>query len=133
MVNMATDTTRPTIYPALRYSDATSAISFLTTAFGLREHQVHKGENGEIVHAELAWPNGMVMLSSAARSRASSTPNGCASTSWSRTPTRITIAGGSRCTIVMPLTDQDYGSREYAALDPEGNVWCFGTYQPSAP
>jgi uncharacterized glyoxalase superfamily protein PhnB len=30
----------------------------------------------------------------------------------------------------MDLVDQSYGSREYAARDPEGNVWCFGTYQP---
>lgn len=33
--------------------------------------------------------------------------------------------------IVMGLTDQDYGSREYAARDSEGNLWCFGTYRPS--
>ncbi len=31
--------------------------------------------------------------------------------------------------ISMELTDQDYGSREFAARDPEGNVWCFGTYR----
>ena len=30
----------------------------------------------------------------------------------------------------MDLVDQPYGSREYAALDPEGNVWAFGTYRP---
>jgi uncharacterized glyoxalase superfamily protein PhnB len=30
----------------------------------------------------------------------------------------------------MGLTDQEYGSRDYAARDPEGNVWCFGTYRP---
>jgi uncharacterized glyoxalase superfamily protein PhnB len=32
--------------------------------------------------------------------------------------------------IVQQLTDQDYGSREYAAVDPEGHVWSFGTYDP---
>ena len=32
----------------------------------------------------------------------------------------------------MELTDQDYGSREYAARDPEGNLWSFGTYRPDA-
>ena len=37
-------------------------------------------------------------------------------------------AGGAE--IVMGLTDQDYGSREFAARDPHGNVWCFGTYRP---
>lgn len=30
----------------------------------------------------------------------------------------------------MELTDQDYGSREYHATDPEGNHWSFGTYDP---
>jgi uncharacterized glyoxalase superfamily protein PhnB len=35
--------------------------------------------------------------------------------------------------IVMPLTDQDYGSRDFAARDPEGNLWCFGTYTPVIP
>jgi uncharacterized glyoxalase superfamily protein PhnB len=30
--------------------------------------------------------------------------------------------------IVMPLTDQPYGSRDFMARDPEGNIWSFGTY-----
>jgi uncharacterized glyoxalase superfamily protein PhnB len=33
---------------------------------------------------------------------------------------------------VAELTDLDYGSRDYAALDPEGNRWNFGTYDPLA-
>ncbi|SFI41396.1 Glyoxalase-like domain-containing protein [Aquamicrobium aerolatum DSM 21857] len=33
-------------------------------------------------------------------------------------------------TIVEGLTDRDYGSREFICADPEGNVWCFGTYWP---
>jgi len=33
---------------------------------------------------------------------------------------------------VMGLTDQEDGSREFAARDLEGNVWCFGTYRPGA-
>jgi uncharacterized glyoxalase superfamily protein PhnB len=28
--------------------------------------------------------------------------------------------------------DQDYGSREYAARDLEGNRWSFGAYDPYA-
>ena len=34
--------------------------------------------------------------------------------------------------IVRELNDTEYGSREYAAKDPEGNTWYFGTYQPFA-
>jgi uncharacterized glyoxalase superfamily protein PhnB len=34
--------------------------------------------------------------------------------------------------IVRELEDQDYGSRDYSARDPEGNLWSFGTYNPTA-
>jgi uncharacterized glyoxalase superfamily protein PhnB len=34
--------------------------------------------------------------------------------------------------IVRPLADTDYGSREYMARDPEGNIWSVGTYRPRA-
>ncbi len=31
-------------------------------------------------------------------------------------------------TVIRPLTATDYGSREFAVADPEGNRWSFGTY-----
>ena len=31
----------------------------------------------------------------------------------------------------MELTDQEYGSRDFAARDLEGNQWNFGTYEPT--
>lgn len=31
-------------------------------------------------------------------------------------------------TITRPLQDTDHGSREFAARDPEGNLWSFGSY-----
>jgi uncharacterized glyoxalase superfamily protein PhnB len=42
---------------------------------------------------------------------------------------RARVAGAE---ITRAPHDTDYGSREYAARDPEGNVWSFGTYQPFA-
>jgi uncharacterized glyoxalase superfamily protein PhnB len=32
--------------------------------------------------------------------------------------------------IERELTETDYGSHEYTARDPEGNLWSFGTYRP---
>ncbi|MBR1205399.1 MULTISPECIES: hypothetical protein [unclassified Bradyrhizobium] len=32
----------------------------------------------------------------------------------------------------MELRDTDYGSRDFACRDPEGNLWSFGTYWPKA-
>lgn len=34
--------------------------------------------------------------------------------------------------IEMELRDTDYGSRDFACRDPEGNLWSFGTYWPKA-
>jgi uncharacterized glyoxalase superfamily protein PhnB len=31
---------------------------------------------------------------------------------------------------MLGLTDTDYGSRDFAVRDPEGNHWYFGTYRP---
>ena len=39
---------------------------------------------------------------------------------------RIRAAGGE---ITVELMDTDYGSRDFAIRDPEGNHWYFGTYR----
>jgi len=39
---------------------------------------------------------------------------------------RCTDAGAE---IIRPLEDTDYGSRDFAIRDPEGNRWSFGTYR----
>jgi uncharacterized glyoxalase superfamily protein PhnB len=31
----------------------------------------------------------------------------------------------------MDIRDTDYGSRDFAARDPEGHLWSFGTYAPT--
>ena len=40
------------------------------------------------------------------------------------------VAAGA--TVVQELVDQPYGSREWAAVDGEDNVWSFGTHRPGA-
>ena len=39
---------------------------------------------------------------------------------------RIRAAGGQ---ITSDVHDTDYGSRDFAIVDPEGNRWSFGTYR----
>ena len=39
-------------------------------------------------------------------------------------------ARASGAEILRELADTDYGSREFMARDPEGNIWSFGTYKP---
>ncbi len=37
------------------------------------------------------------------------------------------VAAGAK--VLRELHDTDYGSRDFAVLDPEGNHWSFGTYR----
>lgn len=121
------------IYPVLKYADAHAAIDFLERAFGFERLQVHEGESGVVVHAELRFGEVVVMLSSA----------GAGDPAYDQGLGRTTIyvvvdevdslherARDAGAEIFLAPTDQDYGSRDFSARDPEGNIWSFGTYRP---
>ena len=44
----------------------------------------------------------------------------------------VDAAADAGAEIVMPPTDTDYGSRDFVCRDPEGYLWCFGTYWSKA-
>lgn len=120
-----------TVFPSLKYDDAHKAIDFLTKAFGAERHAVYTGDNGAVAHAELRFGNGLVMLGSAQPESAATRGRGggiyIVIDDVEGHHERAHAAGAE---IVRAPHDTDYGAREYAALDPEGNVWSFGTYQP---
>jgi uncharacterized glyoxalase superfamily protein PhnB len=123
--------TYATIYPTLTYDDAGKALDFLTDAFGFERHAVYTSEDGGIRHAELRLGNGLVMLGSAREGVAATRGRGGGIYTVVGNPdehARLARAAGAELT--NELHDTDYGSREYSARDPEGNVWHFGTYQP---
>jgi len=120
-----------TIIPTFRYDDARAAIAFLRDAFGFEEHAVHADDHGVVRHAVLRLGDSYIMLGQSGEGGVD-LPYGAATTyvvvdDPDAHHDRAVAAGAE---IVMPLTDQDYGSREYAAKDPGGNAWCFGTYIP---
>lgn len=127
------------IIPAMRYRDARAAIDWLCRAFGFERHMVVDGEGGTIVHAQLTFRGGMIMLGSARDDefgRLMKPPaKGDAVT---QSPyivvedadahyARATAAGAE---VVMDIKDEDYGGRGYSVRDPEGQLWNFGTYDP---
>jgi uncharacterized glyoxalase superfamily protein PhnB len=126
---------RPSIYPTLLYTDAKAAIKQLTEAFGFTELAVYEDEGGLVVHAELVQGNGAVMLGSKGTGSAydklmkDAGPTGVyVVVDDVDAHHRRAVEHGAE--ILMPPTDQDYGSRDYMARDAEGNVWSFGTYAP---
>ena len=120
------------IIPTLRYADAPGAIDFLERAFGLERRHVTENEDGTIAHAELTHGRGMVMLGSAREGDAFSTGRAVIYVVVDDPDALHDRAKAAGAEIVRGLVDQDYGSREFAAADPEGNVWSFGTYDPFA-
>jgi uncharacterized glyoxalase superfamily protein PhnB len=134
--------TTATIIPGLRYQDAPKAIDWLCRAFGFERHLVVPGEGNSIAHAQLRFGNGMIMLGSAGK-------HGGAYEDVVKPPAQAggvstlglyvivddvdahharAVAAGAE--IVLPVTDQDYGGRDYTCRDLEGNVWSFGSYDP---
>jgi len=128
-----------TIVPAMRYRDADAALALLTDTFGFAEHAVYRDDDGRLMHAELSFGNGMVMIGPVAdtpfgRFMRQPGESGGVTTSLYVIVTdpdahhaRVAAAG---LEIVLPLRDEFYGGREYSCRDPEGHVWTFGTYDP---
>ena len=121
------------IIPTLRYDDAKAAIDFLERAFGLERKAVFENEDGKVGHAELTYGRGMVMLgTSGVGDKQFETEHSSIYVIVSDTDAVYERAKAAGAEITRELQDTDYGSREFAAEDPEGNVWSFGTYDPFA-
>ena len=124
----------PTVWPTLRARDARGLIRFLVEAFGFEEVVTYgdrpDGSGDTLVHAELAWPlGGGVMLGSARDDGWPVQPGTAGCYVVTDQPDALhdrAVAAGAE--ITTPLHDTDYGSRDFAARDPEGNRWSFGTY-----
>ncbi len=120
------------IWPTFRYADARAAIHFLVEAFGFEQTAIHPPEaDATIEHAELRWPpgGGIMLGTSGTGDPQFDTAPGASTYVVCTDPDAIhdrAVAAGAE--IVRGLTGQDYGSREFTARDPEGNLWSFGTY-----
>jgi uncharacterized glyoxalase superfamily protein PhnB len=133
MTNKADPSTA--IWPTLVYRDAPAAIVFLVEAFGFTVSLVVPNESDDTVveHAQLRWPGGGgVMLGTANRpgNEFSQRPTGTASV-YIVTPDPDAVydrAISHGATVLSPLVEHDYGGRGFSVIDPEGNIWSFGTY-----
>lgn len=130
---MSDNTPPPQVWPTLRARDARALIRFLVDTFGFEETAVF-GEGDRVDHAQLSWPlGGGVMLGSVREElddKRALQPGSFGCYVVTEDPDALharAVAAGAH--IHGELTDQDYGSREFAVRDPEGNLWSFGTYR----
>jgi uncharacterized glyoxalase superfamily protein PhnB len=131
---VTTQTSTPTIYPGLQYADADAGMKWLEDVLGCTRREDHRDDDGNVVHAEMDFRGAILMLSTAGVGREPfrSLPAGgrlvyIALDEVDELYERVRAAGGE---IALELTDTDYGSRDFTARDPEGNLWAFGTYRP---
>lgn len=130
---MTNDSPAPQVWPTLRANDAPALIRFLVDVVGFEETVVY-GEGDVVHHAQLSWPlGGGIMLGSQ--------PEG-EEDNWALQPGSFgayvviddpdalfeRVQGGG-AEITAGLHETDYGSRDFAIRDPEGNRWSFGTYR----
>jgi uncharacterized glyoxalase superfamily protein PhnB len=123
---------RPTFIPSVIYKDNRAALQWLQKAFGFEPSMVLTDAKDNIVHAEMSYGDGVVMV-------------GSEYFLWTKSPTavggvntqRIHVclkkgidehcahARAAGATIEMEPADQFYGDRTYMAVDLEGHHWTF--------
>ena len=125
----------PYISPILRYHDGPAAIEFLTGAFGIEKQSDHRAPDGSVVHADLRFGSSAIGVSSVGVSKPDAP--------WGQVRQGLYLcvddpdayhdrAKAAGAEIVTPLTDMDYGSREFSMRDLDGYLWAFGTYNMGA-
>lgn len=130
--------------PCLRYADAPAAIAFLCDAFGFTRHAVYvdPADPAVVHHAQLVLGEGMVMLGSDRPGptdellawktpRDAGAVTGCIYVVVPDADAHCDRARDKGAVIVRsPMDNDGYPGRGYIALDPEGHVWSFGSYDP---
>lgn len=127
------------IFPTLRYRDANRAIEWLGRAFGFTENAIYRDDDGGVQHAELELGGSLIMLGEIRPDdwQGGTTPDPRESVLGIYVVVEDVDAHHDRAVaagaeVLRPLTDQDYGGRDYGARDCDGNAWSFGTYDPFA-
>jgi uncharacterized glyoxalase superfamily protein PhnB len=123
---------RPAFIPSLAYRDNRAALKWLAAAFGFEPSEVLTDGEDNIVHAEMTYGDGVIMIGGewADMTRSPASLDG---KNTQRVHVRLVQGIDEHCArarqagarIVTPPADQFYGDRSYIAADPEGHYWTF--------
>jgi len=129
-----------TIIPGLRYRNAHAAIDWLCKAFGFEKHAVHEDDKGRVMHAQLIYGAGMIMLGDVSKEgfgqhmaqpdEIHGRETQCAYVTVSDCKAHYERAKAAGAVIIDDYAEKDYGGAGYSCRDPEGHLWWFGSYDP---
>jgi uncharacterized glyoxalase superfamily protein PhnB len=137
--------TRANLVPCFAYRDPNAAIKWLKAAFSFKEHSRFE-DKGRVVHAELSFGNGMIMLGvwdpKSPFGRFLIHPSDI---EGKQTQAPYIIVEDAEATYVdvkaamvkggemlIDIHTADYGGRGFTCSDPEGHIWSIGEYDPWA-
>jgi DNA-binding transcriptional MerR regulator len=115
----------------LVYADLEVAFDYLIEVFGLGPGQLFRDDTGRIVHGEIEAGDGVIWLHPESKEYGLASPRTVGAMTGGvviivddvDAHFRHTVAQGA--TIRYEPVDQEYGYREYSALDSEGGLWSF--------
>lgn len=129
----------PRISAAVIYQDAAKAIDWLCEAFGFEVRLKVEGEGGAIVHSELVFGDGVVMVSEEDRNKAKGGPGRSPKAVGGANTQKLMIyvddveahcararAAGGKVTYEPAVSDYGeayWADKSYECEDPEGHRW----------
>jgi uncharacterized glyoxalase superfamily protein PhnB len=123
---------RPAFIPSLVYKDNRAALKWLREAFGFEVSEVLTDSQDNIVHAEMTFADGVIMIGNEWIAWTRS-PQSIGGSNTQRVHVRLDKGIDEHCArartagakIEMEPADQFYGARTYMAVDLEGHHWTF--------
>ncbi|WP_435769944.1 VOC family protein [Nocardioides sp. SYSU DS0651] len=121
------------LWQCIAFRDADAMMAWLR-AVGFQEHITYRAEDGTVEHAEWVWPEGGGLMFGTERDDSPLHEPGKAGTYLVTADPDAAFerAVAAGATVQRPMEDKDFGGRGGSVLDPEGNHWSFGSYQPGA-
>lgn len=131
----APTSSRPFFIPSLAYKNNRAALDWLQKAFGFETSEALTDAQGNIVHAEMTYGDGVVMIGTEWADWTRS-PASLGGKNTQRVHVRVDRGLDEHCAraraagakIVIEPTDQFYGDRTYVATDLEGHYWTFSQH-----
>jgi uncharacterized glyoxalase superfamily protein PhnB len=129
------------IIPSVRSKDAHAGIDWLVRVLGLTKQAVYDGPDGRVMHAQLTYGAGMLMLGSVSdegpHAKRFVQPDEIGGRETSSLclivedcDAAYAKAKAAGAEMVQELSEPEYGGKAFACKDPEGHVWWVGSYNP---
>ena len=120
--------------PILVYRDVEAAFNYLTDVYALGPGELERAPDGSVVHGELHAGDGQLWLHPESDQFGLKSPLSLGASATGMVVVMVDDVDAhyrraleQGATIKYDPTNQDYGYREYSAVDIEGHLWSFMT------